>query len=496
MENNTNNTEATQETEDNFGFVDPNKEIVTATPEELAALKKDLLILPVDTLKAIRHFVSETIKTKENFREYIKDNISSTFAMQSTNAIPKADVYQDKLDQPDLKFNQVKYGDKELAMKEVEMSAENITPKTAIARFTKYINAGEVIQVPLWHSGFWVTIRPPKQKDFIILEQEIADNHVKLGRETASLAYSNYSVIINRILAEFISTHITEYSVKLNSESEDIFDYISIQDFDALILGILSSIFPKGLEYTKACKNNLSEEDGVKVCNNIIKATLDPKKLLFVNRSALTKDMLQHMAMRRPESVTLDAVKEYQRKIKALGAKEITVLDGKVTLTIENPSINKYVDVGERWVEAIINEVESLLGAGADVSAKNAKIEDLVVTIYMGMYNSFIKSIKTNDDGRVYTDQNTIDTMVDKLSNEVVDAVNPFIEAVNKYITDSSIAIVATPAYECPECKVNDKREFSSKYGFENLVPLNMPYLFFDLGALSKQNILKSLNTY
>lgn len=498
-----NNTQIEQEAapqvqeDNNFKYTDPVSNQTSSKMDEINKLNRSLLTLPVDTISAVNKFIEDLSKNKNvnNYREYFNANEASRMSVLQNASTYDRKTYEKNINSEDFRANQVQYGEKALNIREIEIGNKDVSPKTAIARFTKYVSAGEVIQVPLWHSGFWITLRPPKQKDFIILEQEIADNHIKLGRVTSTLAYSNYSVVVVRLVVNFIMQHITEYTVKLDNDDTDILDYINIQDLNTMILGVLSAIFPKGLEYAKTCRNNLLEEDGMAMCNNIIRATLDTKKLLFVNRKALSKDMLDHMSKRRPFSVSLDAVKEYQRNIASLSAKDITLLDGKVKITIENPSINKYIDVGEKWVEALIAETETLVGEGADISSKNAKLETLISTMVMGVYNAYAKSIITTDDNREYTDQSNIDTMLDVMSG-VDGTIEPFISAVNEYISSSAIAIVGTPAYECPNCKQSDKDPVRSKYGFENLVPLNMLHLFFVLSVLSRQSAFLRYNTF
>lgn len=487
------------ENNDNFKKVDPNiKEIKTLTVDEYIELQRVLCNLPADTLSKITGFIKEVSKGDSNFsyREYFKENTSSRVAIGSRENTLQKDVYVKEVNDGDKFNNEVTYGGKNIGIRTIELG-DAVDSKTAIARFTKFINAGEVIQVPLYHSGFWVTIKPPKQKDFINLEKEIGEEHIQLGRETFSLIFSNYSVVVNRAICNFIARHITEYTVKL-PETENIFDYINVQDYNALMLGILSCIFPKGLDYTKACKNNLKMADGVKACNNIITSTLDPKKLLFVNRQALTKDMLDHMAQRRPDSVSLDAVKEYQRKIASLAPRTVELLNGKVKIEIENPSLNKYIDVGDKWVSGLIKECEELLTNSVDVTAKDAQLENLIATMTLGLYNSYVKSITTNNNGKIetQTDQSSIDAMLDILS-EVEDSIKPFMTEVIKYISESAIAIVATPAYECPVCKQSDKEiNIELKSGFDNLVPLNLLYLFFDLGVSVKTKLIIASNTY
>lgn len=497
-ENLKNNEEVKEEQSDNFKRVDPNVEdpkIISV--EEYVELQRTLATLPVDRFKVIQQFINDISKGDKSFsyREYFNSDTASRVAVGSRFMNAPKEVYTKTLDEHEFD-NDVTYGDKKIGIRNIELG-DKVDSKTAVARFTKFIDAGEVIQVPLWHSGFWVTIKPFKQKDFINLEQEVGENHVSLGRETSSLIYSNYGVIVNRIICNFIARHITEFTVKL-PDTENVFDYINVQDLNVLILAVLSTVFPKGLDYTKACSNNLKSTDGVKVCNNILHAKLDPKKLLFVNRQALTKDMLDHMAMRRPNSVSLDAVKEYQRKIKELQPMNISILDGKVDIVVENPSVNKYIDVGEKWVEAVIKETEDLLTESADTTAKNSQIEKMVSTMLLGVYNSYVKAIVSHEPSGdiTYTDPEVLDSMLDRLS-EVDETVKPFMDKMNDFITESAIAIVATPAYECPDCKKSDKEITTKlKSGFENLVPLNMTYLFFDLGGSARNRYLSTAATF
>lgn len=505
METQNNNNENTNNIQDNFSYTEPNEKCENIDPELLNIPgEKKVINLPADNADKINEFfadISASQQGKGGYKQYFKTNLASITAVSGGDSVVNGGIYKLEVNsKTNPFFNDILYGEKKLNIKNLEMNQNDVSPKTAVARFTKYIDAGEVVQVPLWHSGFWVTIKPIKQKDFIMLEEEIADNQIKLGRETSSLIYSNYAVIVNRIICAFLARHITEYSVVLDSGSDNIFDYISVQDLNPLILGMLSTIFPKGLNYTKACKNNLVQTDGVKLCNNILNATLDPKKLLFVNKHALTHDnkfnMLNHMAKRRPSSVSLNEVKEYQRRINSLAPRTVTLLDGKVEIVLENPSISKYIDTGEKWIQNIVEEFESSLTENVDISLKNIRIGTIVLSIFAGVYNSYVKSIKFGNENRAYTDQETIDAMLDEVS-EIPEAIKPLIEALNKYISESAIAIVAVPAYECEDCKKSNKEsDVELKSGFDNLVPLNMTHLFFGLSALMRENLLNIARTY
>ena len=122
------------------------------------------------------------------------------------------------------------------------------------------MGVGEVTQIPLWHSGFWITIRPPKSSDVINIEYELAKNVINLGRQTNTLVFSNSSVLFNKIVAEYILKHISETSLKLPAD-EDLLDYIDVRDLNLMVIGMIASMYPRSIPITKSCINSTVIED-------------------------------------------------------------------------------------------------------------------------------------------------------------------------------------------------------------------------------------------
>ena len=78
---------------------------------------------------------------------------------------------------------------------------DKMSKSASIAIFNAILNVGEVVQVPLWHSGFWVTLRPIKERDIINLNVILKNNVVEMGRYSNTLVYTNYNVnIVSRSL--------------------------------------------------------------------------------------------------------------------------------------------------------------------------------------------------------------------------------------------------------------------------------------------------------
>ena len=59
------------------------------------------------------------------------------------------------------------------------------------------------------------------------------------------------------------------------------------------------------------------------------------------------------------------------------------------------------------------------------------------------------------------------------------------------YISETAIAVVATPSYTCPKCKEEQSPDENSD--FKNLIPLNMVETFFDLCALRELKARKAI---
>lgn len=389
--------------------------------------------------------------------------------------------------------NDIHYADKTINMKSTSITKsednENVSGIKAINMFRHLISVGEVIQLPLWHSGFWVLIKPPTQAELVNLQTALTTNEINLGRETNTLVYSNYSVITNRILAEFIIDHIAQTSIK-GWQDIDLKEYISTQDFYPLVTGMLATMTPEGVNVIRYCSNaSVNDDTGKPVCDFFVSGTVDPKKLIWVNKKALTTKMLSHMMTRKfNETMTVDMVKDYQMNILSLRDKTVDIkLDnGKsFEVTFSVPSLKDYLTNGEAWVEEIINMAESMFTDTDNKEQKNAKVNNLSNASVLGIYNTFVKGFKLPT-GESITDTSTFKEILSDLSLDDT-AFTEFINKLSEYISDSPIAVVATPTYICPKC--NKEQKEGATGAFKEFIPLDVVSHFFVLCGLRSRII-------
>ena len=349
------------------------------------------------------------------------------------------------------------------------------------------LGIGEYVEVPLYHSGFWITLRPPKQSEIITLETNLANLTVSLGRDTTSIVYSNYSVIANRHIVEFIKDHIYKSSLKLK-EDDDILNYINVQDLQSMVLGLVISMYPNGIDLIRPCTNaSVVDENGMPKCDYVATVKVDPKKLLFVNRKALPNNCLETLSKKLPNSVTTDEILEYQNSIAQLAPKDVTFKtdnDKEVTITFKTPMLAKYIVSGESWVQNIITKTEELFTDSDTKESKNKKVEDMLSTYLLGIYNTFVYKISTANDGVVHTvtDETTIDNILEVMSTDRT-MLTEYVDKVAEFITNAAIAVVGIPTYECPKCKAIQE-DSKANEDLRSIIPLNMVENFFDLSAL------------
>lgn len=381
--------------------------------------------------------------------------------------------------------NDIRYSDKTLNTTGVHFKQKDKMSKSAsIAIFNAILNVGEVVQVPLWHSGFWVTLRPIKERDIINLNIILKNNVVEMGRYSNTLVYTNYNVMYAKIITDFIRENIVDYSINIDS-TDDIRSYIKIEDLNILINGLVSSMYPNGYDISRACQNSLIFTDPntkETKCDYTSIVRIDPKKLLWVNKRLLTDKMLIQMSKKSSKSVSVDEVKEYQRLL--YGNKSVNTLEietenkDKIYIELQSPDILSHCNKGEEWIDLLVEENDKNLIANKDTNIKNQRLLDLVYASKVGLYRSFIKSIRVNDN-IVSEDQDTIDNFIDIMSASQ-DIVTKLFDHMTKYKNDTTIALIATPAYTCPNCKHYNSATDPVK-DFEQLVPLDIISVFFDL---------------
>lgn len=344
---------------------------------------------------------------------------------------------------------------------------QKLTGERAIMKIQQAMGLGTMIQVPLWHSGLWITLKTPTDSALLNLERQIAEEKISLGRQTNGLIYSNAMVYIINHLFNFIVEHVYDATMK-DYSPDKLRATLRVTDLPTLVWALACTIYPNGFSHSQPCTSQPDK------CRHITKDHLNLSKLSWVDRSALSRNQQRYMANRAAKH-TIDEILAYQREGVAGDGKVVPIKDD-VSFVLRVPTVQQYVETGFRWVAEIVDMVESAVTDTMSANDKNRFISQHSDLVALRQYVHWIKHIVCAD-GSTMDDVENMDELVNIMStsDEIVDV---FLKAIKDYIDEATISMIALPSYKCPACG-GDMSPAESKHPY--LIPLETTMLFFTL---------------
>lgn len=332
----------------------------------------------------------------------------------------------------------------------------------AVQRVLALTGLGGQIQIPLYHSGLWVTLRTPADSDLLDLYRRMEEEKIILGRQTFGMVFSNATVFWTGYLFRFIMDHIVDVSLKDNRDQLE--SLIKVQDMQHLAWGLACVTYPQGFIYARSVLGRDVAED------RVVRGKLNVTKLQFVDTSRLTDEQISHLSRRGHASTDLASVKRYQEQMTTPQTRRVEI-SPNVFITLKVPSVVENITNGQQWVNDIVIMTNKALSAEVGSDERNRYIRDQGKATYMRQYSHFVEKIELGGD--TVEDLETIQQVLDRLSGRQ-EIMAKYFEAVNKFIDDSAVAIIATPTVEESEDKYTLPR-------FPYLIPLDASATFFTL---------------
>lgn len=345
------------------------------------------------------------------------------------------------------------------------------------------IGSGTPFHVPLFHTGIWVTFKPPGDTATVNLDQAIKNDTIIFGRSTHGAVFSNVSSYTVSRFAIHALEHVVETTAKVGDDIVGgLLDIINPLDYPILVWGLACSMHSNGFDFSRACLNN------PETCQHVVEGKINLDLLNYVDRNSLTDYQKKFMVNRRRYSVDLtgkDSLETYQAEFKNR-FKKVEITDD-VSVVFNVPSLAKYIDQGYHWIEGIVQLVEE--------SNKNIRRDDKELFIIkqaqataLNQYMHWVSCIWVGD--QKFTNLNQIIAMLEVLSSSD-QAREKFLEEVNNFINENMMSLIALPAYDCPECGKPQDEE-NDLPNMQNLIPLDAQSLFFTLfgrriGLISKR---------
>ncbi len=351
---------------------------------------------------------------------------------------------------------------------------------------TRRAGVGGNVDMPLWHSGIWLRFNAPSLIALTAMNQEIANVKVSVGSATRGLAFSNISHFMKSIVVDFALQHVIHANVAYNTPT-DLKELIDTRDIPAVILGLVGTLYPGGYPYATACVADLNK------CNHITKELLQVANLWWVDDNSLTPWQRQHMAFRIDARVprTRDDIQAY--KDQHIRGRERLVWIGEMGFLLSCPNVYDHEELGNAWLNGIIDMTQGAFNEPPEGRNRGAYINQLAEATSAREYAHWVKAVVDRDDESAegYVILSEEKDFIAEILSDVYSAdeqIDPFKEAVTKYIDDSIIAITGITSFNCPSCNTPNAVEFKKR--FENIVPVDPLAEFFRLASRKLSRIV------
>jgi hypothetical protein len=345
--------------------------------------------------------------------------------------------------------------------KQADTAGVKLRGEAGVLAVRQAIGLGGIIRIPLWHSGFHITLKTPGDAAILELERRITDEKILLGRMTNGMLFSNTSVFIANYLVDFAMQHLYETSLK---NKDNIASKIVSHDIQHLAWGLATAIWPTGFQYVRSI---LGETDAK---NKVLRDKIMIGKLQWTDTSQLSKWQLNHMTSVVSGSMTDDAIKKYREEFLNQTPRKVQISD-KLAITLKVPSLAEHITSGQKWVNGIVVMTDQVFGMEQDVDDRNRFIYEQGQATYMRQYGHWIESLELAN-GAIVDDAETIDETISALSSDD-DIRNKFVDGVVQYIEDTTVSMIAVPTVAASE---------EQKYPrWPRLLPIDAMATFFTL---------------
>lgn len=350
----------------------------------------------------------------------------------------------------------------------------------AVLMVSKILGIGDVFNVMLPHSGIWVTLKPPTEKDLIDFYNTVFREKVVFGRQTSGLSLTNFSVHLNDSLFRFILNHV--HSINYGDiQKEDLHKYMLVYDFRILAIGFAMTRYANGFDYQRECTSDVEN------CTHVTEATLSLAKLIWVDNSALTDAQKLILSEYRPRKLGLESYRKYIAEHTRVTSSSFTTTNG-ITLKLRIPTFEEYTTDGLAWVNGVNNSIESIIvEEGDDDKVKKEVLNQYIKASVLRQFNSYIDYIEVGDN--VITHRPTINKMLETFSSDDIMR-NEITNAIIEFKAKTTIAIVGIPEYNCPVCGKAQHTNSESER-FVDVIPLDAMHLFFSMLTLRISRIME-----
>lgn len=443
--------------------------VIEDNPASSDAIKNEDVILnmPADTMARLKEYLGKIDDVAPN------PNWAETLKAGAEMGLRAGELDAHSEDQESLWRQTLKSGESELGAARPRFSDEHVTKLTgeaALLRIRELTGLGATIQIPLYHSGFWVNISAPEEGDLLELERRIGEIKVELGRQTRGRIFANTTVAITGLVIDFVLSCVYRTTIRHEEvvQNNGLRSLILQQDIPTLLWGMALLIYPNGFNYTRALITNNRQET--------ITRKLNIGRIHYVNNRVFSDWQLRHMANRFEAKMTINDLEKYRSEFVQLSPKEVKITEG-ISLVLKPSTISKYLERGQYWINNIVSRADKVMEFSENSPERNRYIYDQGLSSILCQYNHIIDRVVINNGQQYISDPETIHRVLVTLSANKDIRTKFFEEVANNYLKNTVIAMVGLPTLDEEEDAFAEKNNPS----FPHLIPLDMIQTFFIL---------------
>ena len=340
-----------------------------------------------------------------------------------------------------------------------------VTGQRAVTRVRSFLNSGGQIVVPLIHSGFYATFDTPDEDSLLAFYHQMTNVKVNLGRKLFGAALINEASYMNKLVLDFAVEWLAD--TNLTTGKEGFLENLSSLDIPHVTWGLACSIYQNGFNFARPVITEDRQETFVQ------SGKINVSKLQWIDTNSLTESQKRHMGNPK-QRVSPESLAMYKAEFKR-GGNRVVELSDRVRVTLRVPSATEHIDSGYAWIEGISEFITENFQYATEAK-RNEYISTQSKATLMRQFDHFVESVAVlnpiTDNWENYErdEENTVQLILNDLSKDD-DLRAKFFSEIKRFIDDSTVAIIAVPAYNATEEKLALPR-------FEMLFPIDAVAVF------------------
>lgn len=359
-----------------------------------------------------------------------------------------------------------------------ESSGREMTGEEARLFFRAAISSGDRARIPLYHTGIWIVIKAPTERELEMLELRLAREKVNYGWRSLGHVYSSQQVFFAEALIDFILDHVITTSY-YDSTPETLKKLILQPDYMQMVYGLLCAMYPDGHVYEQSCMVDPTK------CRHVESGVVSFGKMEFVDNRKFTEFQRQHMRKRNPRSQSKADVERYQSEHQ-YNRDNVVTLKGDIVVELKVPTLEEYIKSGHGWVNGMIESIDAAFSKELNANERMMAIIRQTNVSALQQYAHWVRQLSDIANDRHIVDRETLEeTLADLTGDDVV--YDNFTKGVKNYMDRNYICAHGLPKAPCPSCGDTPSEELSRH---PHVFPIDLVEVFFTLVAQRLQRMV------